>query len=154
LIEAWHQVHEAKPDAVLVVVGSGPEENSVRERIGQLKLESSILMLGRQPHDKMPQFLQAVDLLCLPSLREGCPNIVLEALSSGAAVVGSAVGAVPELVGNDRGLVVPPRNSDALGLALIQALDTHWPQEPWRWMSWHDNALKVIEAYREALRTV
>lgn len=152
LIEAWQQVHQQHKDALLVVIGSGPEEDMVRQKIQQLGIESSICLLGRQPHEKVPAFLQAADILCLPSLREGCPNIVLEALSSGAAVIGSKVGAVPDLVDETRGLLVPPRNSQALGAALCEGLQREWNSSPWHWISWQDNALKVLEVYREAVR--
>ena len=152
LVDAWKQVHDQHLPAVLAVIGSGPEEEIVRQRIDELGLSESILLLGRQPHDRVPMYLQAADILCLPSLREGCPNIVLEALSSGAAVVGSSVGAVPELVDESRGLLVPPRNPQALGEALCVALQKEWNKTPWKWMSWQDNALKVLEAYRDAVR--
>lgn len=152
LIEAWQQVQAQNLPAVLAVIGSGPEEETVRQKIAELGLSKSILLLGRAPHERMPLYLQAADILCLPSLREGCPNIVLEALSSGAIVVGSSVGAVPELVDESRGLLVPPRDPQALGKALSDALQREWNPSPWEWMSWQDNALKVLEAYRDALR--
>ncbi|HBF09193.1 MAG TPA: hypothetical protein DHW71_13060 [Gammaproteobacteria bacterium] len=152
LVEAWSQVAEAHSDAVLAVIGSGPEEELVKAKIEELGLGESIKLMGRQPHDQVPLFLQAADILALPSLREGCPNIVLEALSSGAAVIGSKVGAVPELVDETRGILVQPRDSQALGEALVEGLGKDWNDSPWPWMSWHDNALKVMEVYREAVR--
>lgn len=152
LIEAWEKVAAAMPNAHLCVVGSGPEEALIREKIESLGIAHRISLLGRVPHTLIPQYLQAVDFLCLPSLREGCPNIVLEALSSGVTVIGSQVGAVPELIGLDRGILVPPRKSEALAEALITGLEQDWARAEWPWMSWKENALKVLEVYREALR--
>jgi len=70
--------------------------------------------------------MSAADVLCLPSLREGCPNVVLEAFASGRPVVASAVGGVPELVSDANGITVPPQNPAALARALTDAVWKTW----------------------------
>jgi len=63
----------------------------------------------------------------VPSLREGCPNVVLEALACGKPVVASNVGGIPEIINSSQlGFLVPPNNVDELTKALGQALDTEW----------------------------
>jgi len=152
LIDAWKSVSQACPNAHLCVVGSGPEEQMIQERIKTLGHGEHISLLGRVAHELIPQYLHACEFLCLPSLREGCPNIVLEALSSGVIVISSKVGAVPELVDASRGMLVTPEDSQALSETLIEALNGDWQRQAWPWMSWADNALKVLEIYREAIR--
>jgi glycogen synthase len=65
--------------------------------------------------------MQAFDLLVNPSLTEGLPNVLLEAMALGIPVIATAVGGVPELLGDDRfGFVVPPGDSAALGRAVYR----------------------------------
>jgi glycosyltransferase involved in cell wall biosynthesis len=70
--------------------------------------------------------MAAANLLCLPSRREGCPNVVLEALASGRPVVGSAVGGVPELLSDRNGIMFPRDDPDALAAAIMSALQRRW----------------------------
>lgn len=140
LIEAWATIAKRHPQARLLVAGSGPEAYSIQQRIDRLHLSSSIMLLGRLAHTEVNDYLNAADLLCLPSLREGCPNIVLEAAASGLPVVASAVGAVPQIIGKDRGMLVPPADSSALAMALDQALCCDWNLPPFEWISWQQNA--------------
>jgi glycosyltransferase involved in cell wall biosynthesis len=74
----------------------------------------------------MPRWLAACDILCLPSHAEGIPNVLVEAQASGRPVVAASVGGVPEVVSNGAGLLVPPREVDALKQALVQSLSSTW----------------------------
>jgi glycosyltransferase involved in cell wall biosynthesis len=66
--------------------------------------------------------LQRAAIFCLPSHAEGLPLALLEAMAAGKAIVASAVGAIPEVLAPDAGLLVPPRDVDALVAALEQLL--------------------------------
>jgi teichuronic acid biosynthesis glycosyltransferase TuaC len=69
----------------------------------------------------------ASDLFCLPSISEGYPNVLVEAMACGVPVVASDVGGISEIIDNDNlGLLVPPRNSEALAVALEKALARNW----------------------------
>src|SRR5205823_8936237 len=83
---------------------------------------------GRKPHAEIPDWMAASDLFCLPSLREGCPNVVLEALSCGRPVVASHVGGVPELLDEATGAMPPPGDADALAGALERTLNRPWSE--------------------------
>jgi teichuronic acid biosynthesis glycosyltransferase TuaC len=65
-------------------------------------------------------------LLTLPSYMEGCPNVVLEALSSGRPVVATNVGGIPELVDNTCGRLVPSQDAAALAQGLKEVLSMDW----------------------------
>jgi glycosyltransferase involved in cell wall biosynthesis len=110
----------------LAIVGAGAVEPALRRRAGELGISARVRFLGRRVHDEVPQWISAFDVLCLPSRREGCPNVVLEALASGRPVVASSVGGVPELLRRDNGILVPPDRPDALAEALHRALDRSW----------------------------
>jgi glycosyltransferase involved in cell wall biosynthesis len=96
----------------------------------------------------------------LPSRNEGCPNVVLEALACGTPVVAARVGAVPDLLDEDSGIIVPSQdaaefgvggftNAGTLDLAIEQALTRHWDRGALRRrvesMSWEANARKLHE---------
>ena len=70
--------------------------------------------------------MAAADLVTLPSYMEGCPNVVLEALACGRPVVASNVGGIPEILSDECGRLVPPRDSGALAQALASVLDRNW----------------------------
>jgi len=70
--------------------------------------------------------MAAADLVTLPSYMEGCPNVVLEALACGRPVVATNVGGIPEIMSDQCGHLVPPRDPGALALALAAVLDRTW----------------------------
>jgi glycosyltransferase involved in cell wall biosynthesis len=105
----------------LVVAGDGPERTRLRDLVARLGLER-VQFIGHQP-DVWPYY-QAADVVALPSDSEGSPIALLEAMAAGKPVVATRVGGVPEIVEHGRnGLLVPPRNPDALAAALAGVLD-------------------------------
>jgi glycosyltransferase involved in cell wall biosynthesis len=119
-------------DVDLAMVGSGPLETILRERAASLGIESKIRFCGRRPHDEIPRWMAAADVICLPSYREGCPNVVLEALAAGRPVVASRVGGVPELLNDETGVLVPAGDPEALAQSLQAALARCWEPESLR----------------------
>ena len=71
----------------------------------------------------------ACDVLALPSWAEGMPNVVFEALATGRPVVASSVGGIPEALSDPRaGIVIPPKDAEALQDALCAALERPWDE--------------------------
>ncbi len=153
LVEAFGSVARLPSRPQLVVVGDGEMRSELEQTVAAKDLGSSIRFVGRRPHTEIPEWMGAADVLCLPSRAEGCPNVVLEAFSSGRPVVATAVGAVPELVTPDRGRVVDVGNVSALAQALEDVLSRTWDAETIRNsvadMSW----AAVGRAYHEVLQT-
>jgi glycosyltransferase involved in cell wall biosynthesis len=111
-------VREA-PDARLLLVGNGPEEEAVRAQVEQLGLERSVLFLGLR--EDVPRLLQAADLLLLTSVSEGIPLAVIEAMCTGLPVVSTHVGGTAEVVNDgETGLLAPAREDDALSEAVLR----------------------------------
>ena len=78
------------------------------------------------PSDEVAVWMAAADVVTLPSYMEGCPNVILEALACGRPVVATHVGGIPEIMDDECGLLVPPREPAALAQALASVLDTTW----------------------------
>ncbi|HEY8552935.1 MAG TPA: glycosyltransferase family 4 protein, partial [Burkholderiales bacterium] len=112
-----------------LLVGDGAERPALEAESSRLGLKSRVRFAGERPHREVPQWLCAADALCLPSLMEGMPNVVLEAAATGLPVVASAVGAVPDIVSPETGILVPPGDAEALARSLHEVFDRSWRRE-------------------------
>lgn len=105
------------PDVLLVLVGDGPERDAIAAAGG-----GRVRRLGELPPERVPSAYRAADALVLPSLREGWPNVVTEALASGLPVVATRVGGIPQILGDPPppgiGALVAPGDDAALVAAL------------------------------------
>jgi glycosyltransferase involved in cell wall biosynthesis len=143
-------------DAGLVVVGDGPLRAELEALARSLGVDGRVRFAGARPHDEVPQWLGACDLLCLPSWHEGCPNVVLEALACGRPVVGTRTGGVGEHVRDgENGFLVPPGDGAALSAALGRALASDWPADRIRQTvsrrTWAATADDLAEVVRRAV---
>ncbi|MBI1765800.1 MAG: glycosyltransferase family 4 protein [Acidobacteria bacterium] len=132
LIGAMQLVVQTEPPARLYIIGEGPERAALTAQIAALGLQQHVFLKGAQPQGELPAWYAAADVFCLASEREGCPNVVIEALACGAPVVASDVGGIGELVLDERfGLLVPEAEAHAAGLAqrLSAALARTWQRE-------------------------
>lgn len=130
-----HLDRMGRSDVQLMMVGGGELLEPLRARVSALGLRGRVRLLGWALPRDIPDFMAACDVFCLPSRREGCPNVVLEALASGRPVVATRVGGVPELVreGEDgNGVLVPAGEPDALAAGLKRALERPWNAEALR----------------------
>ena len=109
------------PGTRLVVAGGGKAsyEAALRTRATDLGVADRVTWLG--PQDDMPAFYSAIDLLCLPSLTEGCSNVLAEAIAAGTPAVATAVGDAAWQLGEDARLV-RPGDVDDLARQLAAAL--------------------------------
>ncbi|HEX6792032.1 MAG TPA: glycosyltransferase family 4 protein [Candidatus Krumholzibacteria bacterium] len=125
LVDAFARMQDA--GARLFVVGDGVERDALAQRARERGAGASITFAGTRPHDEIPWWLAAADVVVLASRHEGMPNAVLEALASGRPVVATAVGGTRELVTDPAlGRLVPPEDVDALAGALRDALSSSW----------------------------
>ena len=120
LIEAMSRLK--KTDIRCVILGEGPERPRLEAQIRRHELEKQVWLYGERPD--IVTWLSAFDIACLPSLWEGLPNFLLEAMALGLPVVASAVDGVPEVIENGRtGLLTPPAAPAALAKALKDLAD-------------------------------
>lgn len=117
LLDALARLGNEGRAASLLVIGDGPEAERLEGQARRLGIESRVALLGRR--EDVAEILAAVDVFVLPSLVEGLPIALLEAMAAGVACVATRVGDVPQVVEEGRsGLLVPSRDSGAIAAAL------------------------------------
>jgi glycosyltransferase involved in cell wall biosynthesis len=119
LFEALEElVKNALPNAHLMMVGDGPDETMLKERVKTLGLERNVSFFPFT--DEPNTIFERLDMTILPSLyKEGLPNVLLESMSMGVPVVSSYIGGVSEIViDGETGYMVEPGNKSALADAI------------------------------------
>jgi len=123
LLRAVALLREAQPHGVgaVVLAGSGSQEAVLRRLAADLGLTDELIMPGFVA--ALPPLLAQIDLFVMPSLSEGFPLVLLEAMALGKPVVASAVGGIPEVVEDGvTGVLVPPKDPQALADAIGELL--------------------------------
>lgn len=124
LLEAFARVVEKVPNCRLTIAGGGGEREEVERRIAASPHRKQITMLGPVGRDQVPELLRNCTLYCLPAYGEPFANSVLEALASGRPVVATNAGGIREMIPDDGGRKVPPRDVQALAEALIEVVSS------------------------------
>jgi len=121
LLDAAAVVAARRPDVRFLIVGDGDLEQALREQAASLGIADRVVMAGHRTD--VPDALGAIDVLCIPSLYEGTPLTLFEAMAAGRAVVSTAVDGCREVLDDNRtGLLVPPGRAEPLAEALLRAL--------------------------------
>ena len=121
LIQAVSKVRKEFPKVKLLVTGEGEEENNLKKLVKSLDLMNEVIFAGLS--SDIERILPMAELFILPSLWEGLPNALLEAMAAGKPVVATKVGGIPEIVVHgETGMLIPPRDTDALAAAIIDLL--------------------------------
>jgi glycosyltransferase involved in cell wall biosynthesis len=126
LIDAFAQVRHRLTNASLQIAGVGPEEQAVRLRAAELDLLDACELRGAYKSSREKNaFMQSLDVFILPTLAEGTPNSIIEAMAHGLPVIASAVGGIPDLVTRESGILVPPGDPTALANAMLRLASDH-----------------------------
>lgn len=123
LIEAAPKILQQAPELRITLAGDGPTQKRIQRKVKSLKL-SCFEFPGVIKHDQLPKLLDESMLFVLPSLQEGMPFSLLEAMASGKPVVASDIDGIRDLISNDvNGVLVPRSTPDALSNAIIDLLN-------------------------------
>jgi glycosyltransferase involved in cell wall biosynthesis len=118
-LDALAQVNHKKRLALGRLAGTGTELRKVKARARQLALNEALEFVG---HYSEPlgrgAFMNSLEVFVLPSLAEGTPNCVIEAMAHGLPIIATSVGGIPDIVNAECGILVPPGNADALADAM------------------------------------
>jgi glycosyltransferase involved in cell wall biosynthesis len=121
LIDAAKEVVAKFSTVKFMVIGEGKKRKNLELRIKNLGLRDNFFLLGQVPNAE--DYLHKFNLFVLPSLKEGFPYTILEAMQAGLPIVATRVGGIPEAISNEKqGLLVPPKDKKALANALLRLL--------------------------------
>ncbi len=121
LIDAAPRIIEKYPKVKFVFVGDGPLRNQLEEKITAMNLTDHFHFLGFR--EDVTEIVNTFDIFTLPSLFEGLPNVILEAMACSRPIVATAVDGTPEaIIDNECGLLVPPESPDDLAESLTKLL--------------------------------
>jgi glycosyltransferase involved in cell wall biosynthesis len=121
LLDAAALLRGRRPDVWTLIVGDGDLMEELRQQATCLELDDRIVFAGHRTD--VPELLGALDVFCISSLYEGTPLTLFEAMAAGRAIVSTAVDGCREVLDDGcNGLLVPPRNAEALAGALERVL--------------------------------
>ncbi len=117
LLRAFARVCERYPKSWLIITGKGRLESELRALSAKLNIHERVVFLGYRTD--IPEVLKAYDVFVLPSIAEGLPGALLEAMATGIPVIASRVGGVPEILEDPSlGIMVSPSSTDELASAM------------------------------------
>jgi len=165
LIAAWPAVLRADPQARLLIVGGGPDEQRLRQMAAASPAASSITFTGDVRHDELPAHYQAADVFAMPCRTrgggldvEGLGIVFLEASATGLPVIAGDSGGAPETVQQERtGLVVDGRDVSAVSGTIARLLadpdlrarwgaaGRRWAQDRWSWQAAADRLAGLLD---------
>lgn len=119
LITAIEQAKTEVPDIKCYLAGDG-EIEKCKDLIKQKKLDNNIIVVGWADFDKKLELLRKSSVLVLPSYNEGLPMAILEGMACGKAIISTTVGAIPEVVKKENGILVQPGDISGLRDALCK----------------------------------
>jgi len=123
LIKALPIILTKIPNAILVIVGDGPQRGALEQLVEELNLKSNVFFTGRIPTEKLSLYYGAADVFVLPSLHEGHPMVLLEAMASGLPVIATKVsGNMETVIHGVNGYLVEPKNIHQLAESIIRVL--------------------------------
>ncbi|MEM2261510.1 MAG: glycosyltransferase family 4 protein [Ignisphaera sp.] len=124
LMKALSMIVKVKPKVKLIMAGGGLFFPKIYKMVVNFGLKRNVIFKGVVAHDKLPALINTASLCVLPSLKEGMPYILLEAMACGRAVIGSDIAGINDVISHRvNGILVPPKNTKALVEAIIQLLE-------------------------------
>jgi glycosyltransferase involved in cell wall biosynthesis len=127
LVEALSRVQEQRDDVFCYIIGDGPERKLLERMIKSLQLDSICFLVGARKHQEIPLWMNASDMFVLPSLNEGNPTVMFEAMACGKPFIGTRVGGIPDIISSEEyGLLCEPGSSEELADIIIQGLNRNW----------------------------
>jgi glycosyltransferase involved in cell wall biosynthesis len=122
LLQAIPNIIKKFPKAVFLLIGTGPLKAEMEELCQDLNIIEHVRFTGYRTD--VPKLLQLMDILVIPSVKEGFPFVLLEGAYASRPIVATQVGGVSELIDNGvSGILVPPKDSLALSEAIVYLLE-------------------------------
>jgi glycosyltransferase involved in cell wall biosynthesis len=157
LLDAWRQVEEQVAPGSLVIAGPSTDTENLRLWRAGLRRPQAVFLAGTIPPGSVAAWMRACDVVVIPSLQEGLPNVANEAQACGRPVLGSDAGGIPEsVIDGETGRIVPRRDPSALARgmqwfcanqAVLPAMGRHGRERMVRDFSWDHFSREMMAFY-------
>lgn len=158
LLRALETLRHSFPSVRLLIAGEGPDRARIEEMVSRQNLDGWVTIAGHQTD--MSRVYAFIDIFVLPSLNEGLPMTLLEAMAASKPIIATRVGAVPTVITDgETGLLIEPANETSLTNALSRLLGDpglcrHLAQRAREHVEHHYTAAVMIQKYGEMYRAV
>lgn len=157
LILALEKVLTTRKDIICYIAGRGYLKEELESLITDLSLQNHIHLIGWISDEDVPLWMSASDIFVMPSLAEGNPTVMFEALGSGLPFIGTNVGGIPEIINTpDYGIICEPANPEDLAEKIKWALEKNWDRKLIsnysKNFTWRKIALDNLNIYKEIIK--
>lgn len=121
LLEAWEGIAQEYSEWKLELVG--PYKQEYYEYLKEKYSFEGVDFLGEKEHNKAMNYLNQAEIFVLPSYSEGCPYVILEAMTLGKAVIATGVGDIRQMLSEESGLAIKPRDIESIRFWLIKMIE-------------------------------
>jgi len=155
ILDALPKILKQQHDTRLLLVGGGPQEEIIKDKVKELKLEAYVIFTGRVPHDQVQDYYNLVDIFVYPRLAMRLTELVtplkpLEAMAQGRLVIASDVGGHKELITDkENGVLFKANDKDALAISVLDLL-----AQPQTWPAMRQKGREYVEQERNWTRSV
>ena len=123
-VEAIPQIIKERSDVEFLIGGDGQLQNEIEKYLDENNLTDKVKLAGWIPHDELPDYLNELKLVVLPSYTEGLPNLMLEAMACGTPVLATPVGAIPDVItDNETGFIMASNSPECIVKNVIRVLE-------------------------------
>jgi glycosyltransferase involved in cell wall biosynthesis len=124
LLDAVSDIHIKKPDIKFLIIGDGPLRNKIEQFILDNNLSDMIIFPGWISHDELPDYLNQMRLLVIPSDTEGLPSVMLEAMACGTPVLATPVGGISSFIRDgETGFILENNSPQCITSTIIKIFD-------------------------------
>lgn len=158
LIEAMPFVLKGRVDTSFVICGEGGLVNEVEKIIKAEGVEAHVRSIGWVAHQDVPQYLNELKLLVLPSFTEGLPNVILEAMACGTPVLATRVGAIPDIIKDgETGFLLKSNDPKHIADKIVELLNKpelleKVSENAYEWVRQNFSKEKTIKLWQEILQ--
>jgi len=140
----------------LLMVGDGHLKQALLSQAQNLGIAHRVSFFGKRSHHEIPIWMNAADLFCLPSIREGRPNALLEAFACGTPAVASDVGSIPEIIHEGNGSMARAGDPESLRRQIVLCLNRSWDRKAIRktvsGLTWEECGAMYVKTFQQVLR--
>ena len=157
LIEVMRAIVKEQPETLCIIGGEGPMKKRLQRMVDDYGLEGHVKLIGFIPDEELKYWMNAADIFVLPSLSEGNPTVMFEALGVGLPFIGTNIAGIPDIITSEEyGLLCPPADIECLKEKILIGLRKRWNREKIREyarrFTWDNIARETLQLYERVIR--